>query len=291
VARNKNIQRFLSVGAIKHGVFCVNLSVARQWFGGKKHIPLYTKKELSQVIIRVGAVSYLNTKPLLYGITHSDIINEIELVVDYPSQLAKHLKEGSIDIALLPVAAIPGIEGAEVISDYGIAADGDVVSVAIFSHVPMEEIDTVYLDYQSRTSVKLAELLLKHYWKKEVAYKNAEEDYVSRIKGSTAGVIIGDRALMQLNNFRYVYDLSAAWKAWTGLDFVFAAWVANNALPDDFKLRFNRANAAGLEHLSEAISENPVPYYDLHRYYTQNIKFYLDEEKKKGMAKFLELIG
>jgi chorismate dehydratase len=241
--------------------------------------------------IKVAAVSYLNTKPLLYGIEHSDIARDIELVVGYPSQIAKQLQDGSIDIALLPVAAMPGIAGAHIVSDYGIAASGPVASVAIFSNVPMEEIETVYLDYQSRTSVKLAQLLLEKYWKKQVTFRQADEGYIDKISGSDAGVIIGDRALVHLHDFDYVYDLSAAWKDYTGLDFVFAAWVANKALPADFIARFNAANAAGLKHLSSVIAEHPFPYYNLHTYYTENIKFYIDENKKKGLAKFLEMIS
>ncbi len=236
-------------------------------------------------------MSYLNTKPLLYGIEHSDIINEIDIVLDYPSRLAERLQDNEIDIALLPVAAIPGIRGGHIVSDYGIAANGNVVSVAIFSQVPMEEIETVYLDYQSRTSVRLAQLLLENHWKKNVVYRPAPENFIDYISGTNAGVIIGDRALRQLHSFEYVYDLSTAWKAYTGLDFIFAAWVANKPLTADFKERFNAANAAGLQHLQTVIAENPFPYYDLHTYYTENIRFLLDEEKKKGLAKFLELIG
>lgn len=247
------------------------------------------KYRLSQKI-KVAAVSYLNTKPLLYGIERSDVMNEMELVVDYPSQLARRLQDGSIDLALLPVAAMPGIPGARIISDYGIGTDGHVVSVAIFSQVPMEEIKTVYLDYQSRTSVRLAQLLLENHWKKKVEYRPASEHFIDYINGANAGVIIGDRALQQLHNFEYVYDLSAAWKDYTGLDFIFAAWVANKDLPQGFIDRFNAANAEGLKHLNEVIVENPFPYYDLHTYYTDNIKFVLDEEKKKGLAKFLSLI-
>ena len=238
----------------------------------------------------MGAVSYLNTKPLLYGLEHSDLITEIEIILDYPAMLAKSLQEGKIDMALLPVAAIPAIEGAQIVSDYGIAADGNVVSVAIFSQVPMEEIETVYLDYQSRTSVRLAQLLLEQYWNKKVEYRPATEHFIEYINGANAGVIIGDRALKQLDNFEYVYDLSAAWKAFTGLDFVFAAWVANKKLPADFTARFNAANAEGLKHMDTVIAENPFPHYDLHTYYTDNIKFQLDDQKKKGLAKFLELI-
>ncbi len=241
--------------------------------------------------IKIGAVSYLNTKPLLFGIEHSDISNETEIILDYPARLAKKLMEGEIDMALLPVAAIPSIHSAHIVSDYGIAADGHVVSVAIFSQVPMEQIETVYLDYQSRTSVRLAQLLLENHWKKKVVYKPAPEDFIEQISGTTAGVIIGDRALEQLTNFEYIYDLSAGWKEYTGLDFIFAAWVTNKPLPSDFIARFNEANADGLLHLEAVIAANPFPCYDLHTYYTDNIKFFLDEQKKKGLEKFLEMIG
>ena len=84
--------------------------------------------------IKVAAVSYLNTKPLLYGIERSDIMNDIEIIVDYPSLLAGRLQEGSIDLALLPVAAMPGIPGAHIISDYGIASDGNVVTDSASEH-------------------------------------------------------------------------------------------------------------------------------------------------------------
>lgn len=253
-------------------------------------VSLRPKVDTLERKIKVAAVSYLNTKPLLYGIERSGVMDDIELVVNYPSELAKSLQNGSIDVALLPVAAMNGIEGAHIISDYGIASDGNVASVAIFSQVPMEEIETVYLDYQSRTSVRLAQLLLQHHWKKEVVLKQAPENYIEYINGTTAGVIIGDRALKQLTNFEYIYDLATGWKQFTGLDFVFAAWIANKELPHDFVKAFNEANAEGLKHLAEVIAENPFPYYDLETYYTENIKFYLDEEKKRGLAKFLELI-
>lgn len=240
--------------------------------------------------IKVAAVSYLNTKPLLYGIERSEIRKDIELVVDYPSQLARALHEGTIDMALLPVAAIPGISGARIVSDYGIAADGHVASVCIFSQVPMEEIGSVYLDYQSRTSVRLAQLLFEKHWKKEVEYRQAPENYIDYINGAQAGVIIGDRALKQLNNFEYIYDLATGWKDFTELPFVFAAWVANKELPEAFIKSFNAANALGLKHIEEIVAANPFPYYDLKQYYTEDIHYYLDEEKKKGLNRFLELI-
>ena len=91
----------------------------------------------------MGAVSYLNTKPLLYGIERSEVMKDIEMSVNYPAEVARQLKEGSIDMALMPVAAMPDIPGSRIVSDYGIAADGDVASVCIYSQVPMEQIESV----------------------------------------------------------------------------------------------------------------------------------------------------
>lgn len=236
-------------------------------------------------------MSYLNTKPLLYGIERSRLVPEGSLILDYPSRLAAMLKNQELDLALLPVAAIPTIPNARIVSNYGIAADGNVVSVAIFSHVPMEEIESVYLDYQSRTSVRLAQLLLEQYWKKQVTYIPADPNFIEKTEGTTAAVIIGDRALSQLHNFRYVYDLSEAWNQLTGLDFVFAAWVANKELPEEFVGAFDAANAEGLNSLDEIIRSTPFPDYSLDTYYRKNIKYQLDERKLKGLLMFLKMIG
>ena len=242
--------------------------------------------------IKVGGISYLNTRPLMYGIERSpELLQQIALSFGYPAMMAQSLQDGAIDLALLPVAAIPGIEGARIVGDYGIAADGEVASVCIYSHVPMEQIETVYLDYQSRTSVRLARLLLEQHWQQKVEYRAASEHYIEYINGPNAGVIIGDRALQQRSNFEYIYDLSAAWKDFTGLPFVFAAWVANKELPEGFIRQFNEANALGLQHIDEIVAATPFPYYDLKAYYTENIHYRLDAQKLQGLERFLQLIG
>ncbi len=241
--------------------------------------------------IRVGAVSYLNTKPLLHGITHSDVLADIDLTLDYPARLAKALQNDELDMALMPVAAMPHIPGAHIVGSHGIATNGNVVSVAIFSQVPITEVKKVYLDYQSRSSVRLAQLLLQDYWKVDVELQAAPEDFIDKIAGTTAGVIIGDRALQQLNNFAYFYDLSAGWKAHTGLDFVFAAWIANKQLPEAFIARFDAANAEGLKHIDELVAEITFPWYDLNTYYRQNIQYVLDDAKLAGLNEFLSLIA
>ncbi len=226
----------------------------------------------------------------MYGIKRHAVMQEMDLVLEYPSLIAKHLQEDTTDVGLVPVAAIPSIPNARIISDYGIGADGKVASVCIFSKVPMEQIEQVYLDYQSRTSVRLAQVLLKHYWKKEVVFLQAPKNYIDLVSGTTAAVIIGDRALEQLEHFEYIYDLAENWKTFTGLPFIFAAWVANKELPESFIQKFNEANALGLDHLDEVIAANPYPVYDLDVYYRENILYYLDEAKKQGLARFLEYL-
>ncbi len=241
--------------------------------------------------IKVGAVSYLNTKPLLYGIERSEtLMNRIELITDYPSSIAKMLLEDKIDIGLVPVAVIPKMQQHFIVGDYCIGAEGDVASVCLFSDVPLEEIDTILLDYQSRTSVNLCKVLLKNYWKINPQLQDAKEDFRNHIKGTTAGVVIGDRALQQRHQSKYIYDLAGAWKTFTGLPFVFAAWIANKELPADFSTEFNEANGIGLQQLENVIKENPFTAYSLRTYYTENISYELTVEKRKGLQLFLELL-
>ncbi len=241
--------------------------------------------------IKVGAVSYLNTKPLLYGITRSEeLMKRIELITDYPSSIASMLADKKIDIGLVPVAVIPKLDNYYIVGNYCIGAEGDVASVCLFSDVPLENIETILLDYQSRTSVNLCKVLLKHYWKINPVLQDAKADFRNHIQGTTAGVVIGDRALEQRQQSKYIYDLAGTWKAFTGLPFVFAAWIANKKLPDNFCELFNGANSIGLQHINEVIAENPFEIYSLKTYYTQNISYSLTDEKRKGLQLFLELL-
>lgn len=227
---------------------------------------------------------------MLYGLERSSIKEKIDLTLAYPAQLVQQLQADEIDLALLPVAALQEIEAAKIVANYGIAANGNVVSVALFSQVPLAEIETVILDYQSRTSVRLTQLLFAEFWKQEVKFLPAGDDFISAISSTTAAVIIGDRALEQLPNFMYNYDLSAAWKSYTGLPFVFAAWVSNKNLSAEFLAAFDAANAMGLELLDEIAEANAIPYYNLKTYYKENICYRLGEAEKKGLALFLEKI-
>ncbi len=239
--------------------------------------------------IRIGIVNYLNTKPLLYGLTRPPISEQIELVGDYPSRLAEMLINKEIDLGLVPVAVIPQLPGCKIIGDYCIGTEGEIASVALFSEVPMDEIQKIYLDYQSRSSVALLKYLVKEYWGIKPEIVQAEnEDYRQEIKGTTAGLVIGDRAFEQRKISTFIYDLGSEWKKITGLPFVFAAWVSTKELPADFVELFNQANAMGLQHIDEIVKENPFDLYDLSKYYKLHLSYRLDEQKRKGMNKFLD---
>ncbi len=115
-----------------------------------------------------------------------------------------------------------------------------------------------------------------------MVWENAKEDFRTAITGTTAGIVIGDRALEQRKISAYVYDLGTAWKEHTGLPFVFAAWVANKPLGRDFEDAFNRANGYGMKHIDEVVAEIEYPVYDLKKYYTENISYVLDEENLRN---------
>ena len=230
--------------------------------------------------IRVGIVNYLNTKPLIYGLEKPPISNQIELVGDYPARVAEMLLKGEIDVGLIPVAVIPRLPSYHIAGNYCIGTEGEIASVALFSEVPMQEIEQVYLDYQSKTSVALLKFLMKEYWGINPKIIHAEnEEYRQEIKETTAGLVIGDRALEQRKISTFIYDLGSEWKKITGLPFVFAAWVSIKELPAEFVRLFDEANAIGLEHIDEIIAENSYTLFDLKKYYTLHLSYHLDEKK------------
>jgi chorismate dehydratase len=239
----------------------------------------------------VGAVSYLNTKPLLYGIERSALREDLELIIDYPSRIATMLVRDEIDMGLVPVAVIPALKEYHINGEFCIGSNGNVASVCLFSECPIEKVEKVLLDYQSRTSVQLAKILLREYWKIDPELIPTSADFSRNIRGTTAGVVIGDRALAQRQHSTYIYDLAEGWKGLTGLPFVFAAWISNKKLAPDFISAFDEANRQGLLHIDEVVAENPYPVFNLHDYFTKHLDYHLDEPKRQGLARFLAYLS
>lgn len=217
--------------------------------------------------------------------------DEVELIFDYPAKVAAMLLNDEIDVGLIPVAVLPRLKEHYIISDYCIGASEPVASVCLFSDVPLEEIKEILVDYQSRTSAALLKVLLKKHWNIDPVLTDTSNGYQQNIKGTTAGLVIGDRALTQRRHSKYIYDLAEAWQQMTGLPFVFAAWVANKKLPPDFITSFNQATGMGLQHIDEIVDAVNFNDYDMKEYYTKNIDYHINDEKINAVQLFISLIG
>ena len=245
--------------------------------------------------IKISAVSYLNTLPFIYGIENDALLmKQIDLQKDIPSSCADKLIHNEVDIGLIPVAEIGKLKKSHIISNYCLGAVGKVDTVSLFSHTPIENVKTILLDYQSRTSVKLTKLLAKEYFKIKPKYVNAKAGYEDDVNNQSAALIIGDRVFKYQNKFEFVYDLSEIWLKFTSYPFVFAAWVANKKINDAFIKQFDNALKTGLINIDTVIenykSKNENSEIDLKKYLTENISFGLDSEKRKGMQLFLQKI-
>ena len=247
---------------------------------------------LKIIMIKITAVSYLNTKPLLYGLIKSGLSKEIDLQLDIPSECARKLASAEVDMGLVPVAVIPELTNPHIISDYCIGTVGSVKTVCIFSHCPIAEMTHLYLDYHSRTSVELVQVLLREHWGLAPALIPAKPGFEEKIAGTTGAVIIGDRAIGMEDKCEYIYDLGEAWMAYSGLPFVFAAWVSNKPMDERFIKKFNAALKLGVEDIPNLmyILPTPVQGFDLKKYFTENISYELDAAKRKGLDLFLQLM-
>jgi chorismate dehydratase len=229
----------------------------------------------------------------MYGLMHEGMPEMLEMALDIPSVCADKLERGEVDLALVPVAILPKLKTPYIISDYCIGTIGAVKTVGIYSDVPIEEITELYLDFHSRTSVQLAQILMKEYWNISPILHQAKEGFIEKIEGTVGAVVIGDRAIGLEEKHLYFYDLGDFWMKHTGLPFVFAAWVSNKKLPEEFIEKLNKAFDYGIHSIPELMYILPSPSedFDLEEYYTKYISYELDAEKKKGLALFLEKLG
>lgn len=246
-------------------------------------------------MIRVSAISYLNTIPYLYGLLHSGIINLIDIHVDYPAECARKLANNEADIGIVPVAALPTIPNAHIISDYCIGSNAQVRTVSLLSNSPLCDIKTIYLDYQSRTSVNLVKVLCAKYWHIEPSWDRLQPSHsINTFGGGSAVVIIGDRVFEAEKHYTHNFDLSLEWNKFTGLPFVFAVWASTKVLDDDFTNLFNSALKNGINSIPLAINElykQPLIGFDEAEFYlNNNISFPLLPNKRKAIELFFSYL-
>jgi chorismate dehydratase len=243
-------------------------------------------------VLRISAVSYLNSLPFVYGIRNSGFLKNIELALDVPSVCAAKLISGRADLGLVPVAAIPLINNAQIVSDFCIGADGKVQSVLLISRKPLAEINKIYLDLESLTSVGLAKVLAREYWKIQPQWESLSIDL--SFDDIEAAVLIGDKTFSLPEGFTYIYDLAAEWKSFTGLPFVFACWVVNRKLWPEQEKDLNDALAFGVAHINQAADENhivPVTKVQLLNYLRFSVSYNFNQNKKIALKLFLEKLS
>jgi len=235
----------------------------------------------------VSIVNYYNTIPLVYGLERFMPPGFMTLVKDPPSTCARKLLSGEADIGLVPVGAMIDVPGVEVIGSHCIGAENDVATVVLLSQCPVEEIEEIYLDAESRTSNLLVRVLSQNKWGITPRWIDPKPCYWDKIKGKTAGVMIGNKVFDHKDKFAYCTDMAGEWVHLTGLPFVFAYWASLNPVPTNFIKYFERAQERGIEELDTAIAATNTDFsFDVKSYLTRNIKFNLDAAKREAISRF-----
>ena len=243
--------------------------------------------------LKISAVSYLNTLPFVYGIRNSGYLDNFYLDLAVPSVCAENLKIGKCDIALIPVASITDLKEIHYAANYCIGAVNPVKTVLLLSHQPLRAIQKIHLDWDSKTSVRLAKLLADKFWKINPEWTPLKSGEAERSNGIESLVAIGDKTFELVKRFEYVYDLAEEWIKFTSLPFVFAIWGSRKKLPASILDNFNKALEYGINHKPETIAFfNDIipPGINAAKYLNENISFEFDSAKKKGLELFLSLL-
>ena len=257
--------------------------------------------------VAVGAVSYLNSKPLIEGL--DELLNgHATLRLDYPSRLADDLASGALDVALIPSIEYFRGQNYEVISDACVAAHGPVLSVKLYSRVPWGEVKSLALDEGSRTSATLARILLAERHGVFPKLEPLPLDHRTQDSSADAILLIGDRAISPpREKFLGTWDLGEEWLEWTGLPFVFAMWVGRQESEDrsqetgvrmkealgDVTKSLNAARDLGVARLDD-IARREAPLLGLSlpttvSYLSENLQYHLGPAERNGLKLFYQL--
>lgn len=243
--------------------------------------------------LRVGAVTYLNARPLTRFL--SDELPDATIVVDFPSRLANGLLDGSLDVALVPSIEYARVAGLRIVSDACVACEGPVRSVWLYGRVPPDQIRSLALDAGSHTSATLGRLILSEQLGLQpklvdlplgIDYEQVEADAI---------LVIGDRGLAEPNSqFHFAWDLGRRWSEWKGLPFVFAMWMAR---PDveivGLAARLAAARDRGTARLDqiarESVSTLAIDEPACLSYLRDNLTFTLGPRQQRGLEQFYQL--
>ena len=252
-----------------------------------------TQNSVLAAQIQIGAVSYLNSRPLIEGL--EGLLPSANLVLDYPSRLADALSNGQLDVALIPSIEYFRRPGYEVISDACVAARGEVLSVKLYCRVHPGQIRTLALDEGSRTSAALTKVILAERYGVIPKTEPLRMESTTTDSGADAVLLIGDRAMHSPEeSFTEVMDLGQFWYDWTGLPFVFAMWVARREVnTEGVDEALSHARDLGIANVAD-IAREEAPRLGIsetlaHTYLTRNLHYHLTSAERSGLKLFSEL--
>jgi len=248
--------------------------------------------------LRISAISFLNTAPLMWDFDHAQAGNDFEITYTMPSGCADALAAGTADIGIIPAVAYASIPGLVILPGVAIAAKGPVRSILLVSKVPIENIRTVAADTSSRTSVVLAYVLFAKWFGGAREMVPMAPDLDAMLKRCDAGLLIGDAALL-VDRSRYLtYDLAEEWNRLTGKPFVFAFWAVRLAALNEMRpgldlakvFQTSRDNGLQPQNLN-AIARQWAPRVGMTEaqvvsYLTTNIDYRLNTANREGMDLF-----
>jgi chorismate dehydratase len=242
---------------------------------------------------RIGAVSYLNTRPLVFGLERGIGGQRIELSYDVPSRLADRMVGGELDVALMPVIELARMPELEIVPGLAIGTFGPARSVMLVSRRPIEKVGSIALDAESRTSNALVQVLCDRVWRRSPRFCEESRGLDDALKECDAAVQIGDKALFaDPPPGTVVYDLGGAWTAATGMPFVYAAWFAKPGAIDreiyEALHESRRSGVSAIDAIAEDYTWRGQRYPQTAREYLRdNIRFRLGTPELEGLRTFL----
>jgi chorismate dehydratase len=272
--------------------------------------------------LRVSIVEYLNTAPLVWGLTDGPLAGKYDLSFTLPSQCAEALRDGKVDIAIIPAIEYQRIPGLIVLPDMAVAARGEVRSILVIARKPIELARRFALDTSSRSSVALVKLLCRNYWGISPEFIPAAPDPSAMLANADAALVIGDPALrIAIKNEQlaqklpsgefccggdpsdqavpgvdslFVYDVAHQWREMTARPCVLAIWAARReAVTPEVVADFLASKEYGLSRITEiaegAALKLDLPARPLERYLRENIDFSLDSENLAGLELYFKL--
>src|SRR5579864_7155815 len=243
--------------------------------------------------VRIGAVNYLNTKPLIHDL--QQLAPDAEVILDLPSRLADLLADGKLDVALIPAIEYFRSGSYTVVPDIAIASRGPVLSVTLFSRTPWTGIRSVALDAGSRTSAALCQILLRKRYGVAPQVRPLPMEKAAEESDTDAVLLIGDRAMRAcLPGFAHAFDLGQEWFDWTGLPFVYAFWAVREGVElGGVEAALVECKRRGLERAG-VIAHREAPRLGLdagfcRRYLANILHFDLGPREQAGLRRYYEL--